>query len=375
MGWSAISSAAAAVTCLACHGAAADQHPHWKYSCFAYRGIDRDGIYGMGDRPFAGLVMVLTGDDGRETLETSNIDGFANFTTARGDPGAAASEAGSYAMRAEPPEGWHATSGAAQALSFRAEAVVPGGLAIVETCEPVGIAPDLAIGGRIVAPQGIDIADITVSATDPAGSILALRLGADGSYSLQGSAGNWTIAAIVKDGAPRERTVELARSAVHLSAIDFADEPFAAGRRERTIDFDDLTSAGGILEMPSGYGGLDWRNWIAVHNRFYEGEGYVNGTRSGEFVAYNSSGTPATISRNLPFDFLGAAVTAAWPRGREGDVVVRAWSGDELRYSDRFAITPAGGLEFAAEYLAVTRVEFSHEVFERIVIDDLRIRD
>src|SRR5690606_9623099 len=102
---------------------------------------------------------------------------------------------------------------------------------------------------------------------------------------------------------------------------------------------------------------------------FYGGSGYINGTVSGEYIAYNSSGVPGTISRGKPFDFIGVHVTAAWPRGAEVDLIVRAWRGGKLVHEDRVMISDAGPSFFLAEYPAIDRIEFSQENYERIVLD------
>lgn len=352
----------------------------WKFSCYAFRDVDRSGVFDMGDRPFAGLAIVLTTNEGEEAVQFSNIDGFANFATAAG--GGADIEVtrpDSYPLRAEPPAGFVATAGAVQTVVFRADKVVPGGLATDEGCVPVGVAPDLVLSGRVVAPPGGNLADVTLTFADANGATGIVALDAQGRFSFPAPPGTFRLVAEHgPSGATQVRQVEITRHAVRLSAIDFAATPLrreegSADGAERVVGFDDLVGAGGIFEVPSGYGGMSWRNVIAVHNRFYDGPGYVNGTESGEFVAYNSSGAPASVWRDRPFDFRGVHVAVAWPRGAEGDVIVRAWRGTELAYDDRLSVTPAGGTFFAADYRGVTRIEFSHELHERIVLDDLRI--
>ena len=383
--------AAAAVATLAAGvaRAAADDTPAaddaaalWKFSCYAFRDVDRSGVFDMGDRPFADLAVVLMLPGGTETVQFSNVDGFANFsTTIGGGAGIDVARPGPYRLRAEAPPGFVATTGGEQTLVFREDAVVPGGLAIEESCAPVGVAPGLAVSGRVAPPPGAGIADVTLTLADANGAAETVALDQDGRFAVAGRPGTFTlIAAHPASGASQARQVVVARHAVRLSAIDLgaaatqgAETP--AQGAERILGFDDLVGAGGIFEVPSGYGGLSWRNLIAVHNRFYDGPGYVNGTESGEFVAYNSSGAPASVWRDQPFDFRGAHVAVAWPRGAEGDVIVKAWRGDDQVREDRLAVSPAGGTFFAADYRGVTRVEFSHELHERIVLDDLRIAE
>ncbi len=386
----AVAAAAAATLAAGVARAAADNAPPaaddaaalWKFSCYAFRDVDRSGVFDMGDKPFADLAIVLTPPGGAETVQFSNVDGFANFSTATGGgAGIDVARPGPYRLHAEAPPGFVATAGGEQTLVFREDAVVPGGLAIEESCAPVGVAPDLAVSGRVAPPPGAGIADVTLTLADATGAAETVAPDQDGRFAVAGRPGTFTlIARHAPSGSSQARQVVVARHAVRLSEIDLgaATKPGAetlAHGPERIIGFDDLVGAGGIFEVPSGYGGLSWRNLIAVHNRFYDGPGYVNGTESGEFVAYNSSGAPASVWRDQPFDFRGAHVAVAWPRGAEGDVIVKAWHGDDQVHEDRLAVSPGGGTFFAADYRGVTRVEFSHDLHERIVLDDLRIAE
>lgn len=380
--------AAAFAACVA--RAASDSAPEegldgsafWKFSCYAFRDVDRSGVFDMGDRPFAGVAIVVMTNEGEEAVQFSNIDGFANFPTAAGGgAGIDVTQPGPYPLRAEPPTGFVATAGAEQTVVFRPDTAVPGGLAIQESCMPVGVAPDLAVSGRVVSQPGGNLADVTLTFADATGASEIVTLDAQGRFAFSAGPGTFNlIAEHIPSGATLVRQVAIDRHAVRLSAIDFTAAPTARAEGSadgvgRTIGFDDLVGAGGIFEVPSGYGGLSWRNLIAVHNRFYDGPGYVNGTESGEFVAYNSSGAPASVWRDWPFDFRGVHVAVAWPRGAEGDVIVRAWRGDEQVHDDRLSVSPAGGTFFAADYRGVTRIEFSHELHERIVLDDLRVAE
>jgi hypothetical protein len=170
------------------------------------------------------------------------------------------------------------------------------------------------------------------------------------------------------------RAVEVGRGApVTLSAITPGrDEPPPLGAA-RTVGFDDLVSTA-VMEVPNGYGGLCWRNWVATHQRNYNGEGYVNGAMSGEFVGYNSSGHPATIWCDRPFDFVGGYLSAAWLTV-EGEIVrIRAWRGDDLVYRDALPLSAMGPVYFAADYRSVTRIEFATDHYWQVVVDDLTFR-
>ena len=104
------------------------------------------------------------------------------------------------------------------------------------------------------------------------------------------------------------------------------------------------------------------------------GPGYVNGATSGEYVAYNSSGNPATISSDDAFDFVGADISSAWPGGEAYDVVVQAWREDDLVHVDRFAVSTTGPVYFDADYRSITRLELSSDAHWQFVVDDAEFR-
>ncbi len=100
----------------------------------------------------------------------------------------------------------------------------------------------------------------------------------------------------------------------------------------------------------------------------------MNGATSGEYVAYNSSGNPATVSSDQPFDFVGASIGSAWPEGEQYDVVIRAWRGDELVHVDRLGPSTAGPVFFDADYRSITRLELASEANWQFVVDDAEFR-
>ena len=55
------------------------------FSRFVFRDVNRNGIYDMGDRPFAGLSVRLVRPDGSEVVMQSNLGGFANFNMSAGN--------------------------------------------------------------------------------------------------------------------------------------------------------------------------------------------------------------------------------------------------------------------------------------------------
>lgn len=348
----------------------------WAHSCYIYRDVDRNGIFNMGDRPYGDLPLEVTHPDGTASLQSSNFGGFANLTVALGDrENAQIYQPGDHRIAALLPDGWMSTSDKhKQIMTFRAEPKAGGGLVPVETCAPIGIAPVLRVSGRFLPPEVSGYDDISVTATGGDGTTADVEVSDWGRFSFTGERGPWTVT--FKDertGRRHERRIEVDHAPVVIAEFTLGATPLReTGFVE--LDFDRLVISDSLLEIPSGYGGLDWKNWVATHNRLYKGAGYVNATISSEYVAYNSSGVPASFSRAEPFDFLGVYVAVAWPRGEEEDVIVRAWRGGELVHEDRLRLSHFGPVYFDAGYAGVNRVEFSSGNYERIVLDNLRVR-
>jgi hypothetical protein len=67
--------------------------------------------------------------------------------------------------------------------------------------------------------------------------------------------------------------------------------------------------------IPSGYGGLNWDNFYVLNSATYflNPSGYQPGTTSGQWVAYNAFGNPASVLQgSSPFDMISGQFTAAW---------------------------------------------------------------
>jgi len=76
-----------------------------------------------------------------------------------------------------------------------------------------------------------------------------------------------------------------------------------------TITFDDLTH---LTSIPNGYNGLNWTNFGSLDSSIQGvNSGYVAGTISPKFIAYNTNGLKATISSSTPFNFGSAYLTAS----------------------------------------------------------------
>jgi len=99
------------------------------------------------------------------------------------------------------------------------------------------------------------------------------------------------------------------------------------------LTFDDLTplttSPGTIA---NGYGGLDWTDMGYLNSPIHNGgtSGYVGGTVSGDYVAFNEFANVATVSDGL-FDFNSAYLASAWNDNLS--VTVKGFLGGTETYS------------------------------------------
>lgn len=183
--------------------------------------------------------------------------------------------------------------------------------------------------------------------------------------------GSWLLRIDDADGRPIRR-VEVGDDPVVVSQV--SGDGFDSLPTTVVLGLDDLTTANTVAEIPNGYGGLDWSNWVATHRILYGGPGYVNGATSGEYVAYNSSGNPATVSSDQPFDFVGASIGSAWPEGEQYDVVIRAWRDEEVVHVDRISPSTSGPVFFDADYRSITSLEMASEANWQFVVDDAEFR-
>ncbi len=340
-------------------------------SCFAYRDIDADGRFDVDDRPYAWLVVAGEGPGGTTTV-SSNTAGFANFPMRLDDPASLVNEAGVYTFEARPPAGWVLTSGSAsQDVEFVEQPDAPVGIVAAGQCEPFGLAPALTVGGSLLPPAGWTGGDVVAAVENESGEVAVET--SDGRFVVGVRPGVWTVT--LSDGeSVAERTVEVGDVPVTVSRFVDDDGEAASGGTDVVVGFDDFTAANTIAEIPNGYGGLDWSNWVAAHRILYGGPGYVNVGTSGEFVAYNGSGHPARVSSDEPFDFVGAYMGVAWPEAEEFDVTVRAWRGDELVHDDTLQLTTSGPVYFDADYRGITDVEIASSARWQVVIDDATFR-
>lgn len=341
-------------------------------SCFVYRDINRNGIYDLADRPYSGLNFTLERPNQDPVYGRSNISGFANFKMSLNNADKPIARPGRYKVIAQPRGDWEVTSeNIEQSLEITEMPGSPGGLIAAKTLEPLGIAPVLNVSGRVDSTSGPVLEEYRIRVQAPDGSSSEVDIGQDGDFSFPASPGQWRVALLSTDGTGSLREVLVENYPVIMSAFSLDKEYANPEQNGTTIGFDDLTDSDTLYEIPNGYGGLNWHNWISTHHKFYEGSGYINATVSGEYLAYNSSGHPASISSDGTFDLRGFYIGVAWPKAERSDLLITAWRDDDMTYQDRLRSSISGPVWFAADYKNITKIELSTEKYWQLVIDDL----
>jgi len=342
-------------------------------SCFAYRDVNRNGVYDLGDRPYAGLPVTMERPKGRPVKRESNLAGFANFDMSEGNRKAEIYRPGDYTVRVEAPPDWDLTSSnSPQTITIQKRDGTAVGLIAVRTIEPVGVAPRLRISGSIEA--SLNSANTILKAKPEAGAESIVPITKAGSYSFPATRGAWRLEFVSPNGNSMIRNLSVESYPVIVSRMSSNRLSFPPKSKLKIIGFDNLTTSDTLCEIPNRYEGFDWRNWVATHQKFYEANGFMNATTSFEYSAYTSSGHPATLSSPTMFDFVGVFVTSVWPEGGHHDIIVKAWRNDTEAYHDRFRATTAGPIYFDADYRSVTRIEFSSAGYWQIALDDLACR-
>ncbi|TPK96088.1 MULTISPECIES: SdrD B-like domain-containing protein [unclassified Mesorhizobium] len=359
-------------------GSAADYYPRRTWDAFnggqmntsilVFRDRNRNGIYDLGDRPMPHVAVELGKPNGDTIMRWTNVSGFANFRMSVLQRNLEVVDPGHYSFRVVPPPGFSVTTAnASQESDYAASPGSPGDMIAQRTTHPVGLAAGLTISG--VAPGGARI-----SLTGPDGAGAAAKVDPDGRFSAPVTSGEWLVE-VSADGATERRKIVVGEAPVVLSAFSGkggpAEEPLP---QRHVVGFDDLLTTSGVFEIPSGYGGLDWYNLVAMHQRFTDGPGYINTTMSGEFIAYNSSGHPGQVFSDKPFDFQGAYFGVGWNDAEGETLVLKAWRGDQPAYEDQLVLSASGPVYFAADYTRITRLEIRTQHFWQAAMDDFAYR-
>ncbi len=329
-------------------------------SAFVYRDRNRNGRYDGDDRPMAGIAVALTGDGVATIAERSNTSGWANFAMSTSESDAAIRDPGERRFTALVPVRWIVTSGNPdQDVSFRSAPGSASGLTLERPLENIGLAPELAVSGRLASS-----ANIIVQCEDDISEAASSLPGHGFRIPVKAGAVSVTIGDI-------SRSTIVSELPVDLGLLDHAREISDASAIE-VIDFDQVTGMD-LCKIPDGYRELAFMNLAAVKAAHYQGEGYVNGAVSGTYVAYNSSGLPAEIASPSRFDFISCALSVAWLAAEGETLTVEAWRGDRLLAQDDVVLSALGAVRYEPRLSGVTRLRFTTAHRWQFVLSGLEI--
>lgn len=339
-------------------------------SSFVFNDINRNGRYDLGDRAMQNVAVELGKPNGRTIVERTNSGGFANFKMSVAKRDRPVVDPGHYSLRVAPPPGWSVTTdNAIQESDYAITPGAPADMVALRTTHPVGLAQELSISGQL--PPGA-----VLRASGPDGATTDVETEENGGFTIAAIPGDWSIEVARKANGPTEhRSVTVGRAPVVMSTPAADGEPAPDPLpTARSVGFDDLLQAPQVKEIPSGYGGLDWYNLVAMHQAFSGGPGYINTASSGEFIAYNSSGHPAEVSSATPFDFDGAYFGVGWDDAEGETLVLTAWRGSDVAYEDRIVLSSLGPVYFDADYRGISRLQIRTEHFWQATVDDFAYR-
>lgn len=122
------------------------------------------------------------------------------------------------------------------------------------------------------------------------------------------------------------------------------------------ITFEDTSTL-----IAAGYGGVNWSNFyeLTATSDYYAHSGYINAPVSGNHVAYNGSGSPATISAvsAAGFDLTDGFFTGAWNNGL--NVSAQATFENGTTASKTFLVNTSGPIDVVFGWTDLKSVTFS----------------
>ncbi len=335
------------------------------HSSFVYFDVDRDGSYGLGDRPMAGIMVRLHDNDGRfKTSARTNNNGFANFAVSTRHGKAPIHFPGTYRFTVSIPPGWGSNSAnEVQSQHFQPLAGSPTGMVSQEMLQPVGLFPIRRLVGRVADNVA---ATVSVTSNGQVVAVYALGDATDFRFDLPDEAD-----AIDVSGRGFTRRLALSPYPTDLGLLSPEIPVMGNDAPLQTIGFDDVTSRG-LRKVPSGYAGFHWFNLNAISRDYVkDAEGYVNGNISGDHSCYTSSGHPAEFGSDRPFGFHSVVLAAARLKSEGELALVESWLGDRLIASDTVILSALTPVCYAPMLAEVTRVRFSTSHYWQLVLDDL----
>lgn len=339
-------------------------HGEINYSSFVYFDVDGDGCYGSSDRPFGGIRVRLMKDGQVIASARTNNNGFANFRSSSSSRSAPICRSGTYQFVVSVPDAFAVTSrNSTQSMEFKPRPGSISGIGSDEMLQPVGLTPDKVIKGRLPKNAKLSITALNgtllVDEKQYASQTAFLYRVPAASDAVVFSIGGWT------------RRTQLSCYPIDLGLLDPQRGSLEPSRKTETIDFDSLNPRG-LRKIPSGYADLRWFNLNAMTRDFTKnGQGYVNGNTSGDHIAYTSSGYPALVYSDTPFDFIGVHLSVAWLKAEGETAIIESWRGDELIAKDRVTLSALSPVFYNPGLPNITRIRLATDHYWQMVLDDL----
>ena len=329
-------------------------------SSFIFNDLNENGSWDFGDRVMPAVAVALAKNGVGVKISRSNANGFANFTSSTSKEDAVINEPAEYTFQVVPPPGWTVSTNNAEQIQ---EAIVvpgaPSGIVLKEMPRPVGLVRDKFIQGTYTGLE-----DGKISLTKTSGEkVLEGAISPGDTFTLKVPRGTYEL----NDGT-NSRIVEVSDNPVDIGHLGDSDLPTGT---EVIADFENLTNIG-LMKVPNGYVGLEWYNLNAISRVFGSGNtGYVNGNTSGNYLVYTSSGHPAEITSDQPFNFISMQMTSAWGDAEGETANIELWRGNEKIQTDEVKLSVLGPIEYAPNISGITKVRISSSHYWQIAIDDI----
>jgi hypothetical protein len=141
-----------------------------------------------------------------------------------------------------------------------------------------------------------------------------------------------------------------------LTLVTFSTLISLQAAHAATLDFEQTNATQDGSLNGANYAGFQWNNFYIVDKDGLPGSGYQNGATSGQYVAYNAYGEPASISSATGFSLVSGMFTAAWNNGLEVTVY---GTGLDTSYSKTFTLNAAGPVEITFGWQGLTSLVFT----------------
>lgn len=124
------------------------------------------------------------------------------------------------------------------------------------------------------------------------------------------------------------------------------------------ITFEGVSTSSPIA---AGYGGLNWSNFYALNAtpQYYAHSGYIHAIESGTYVAFNSGGSPASISATsaVGFDLTDGYFTGAWNNGL--NISAQATFENGTTAAKNFLVNTSGPTDVVFDWTGLKSVRFT----------------